>query len=217
MTEPVRVLIVEDHPLYRHAVRSLIEGMEGWRVVAAYGEAEPALVDALDADLVVLDLAIPGLHGIDALRLFKEANPELAVVVLTMSEEAAVVSAAIRAGAQGYLVKGSEPEDIERALHSVARGHVVLDEQIAPALLAQAASRVPSAAATAFPTLSPRELEVLDLVAAGRSNAEIAAALFVSPKTARNHVSNLLTKLGLSRLEAGSRARDAGLGRGVPG
>lgn len=213
MTDLVRVLIVEDHPLYRHAVSSLVDGMEGWQVVGAYGEAEPALAAANDADLVVLDLAMPGLDGIDATRLFKAANPGLAVVVLTMSEEPAVVSAAVRAGAQGYLVKGSEPEDIERALRSVARGQVVFGEQVASALLAQAAGRVPSAAASAFPTLSPRELEVLDLLAAGRSNTEIANALFVSPKTARNHVSNVLAKLGLGRLEAGVRAREAGLGR----
>jgi DNA-binding NarL/FixJ family response regulator len=187
--------------------------MEGWQVVASYGDAEAALPRAGDADLVVLDLGLPGIDGIEATRLFRQANPALAVVVLTMSEEPAVLSGAIKAGAQGYLVKGSEPDDIERALWSVARGQAVFGEQVAAALLAQAGARTSSAAAATFPTLSARELEVLDLIAAGRSNAEIAHALFVSPKTARNHVSNILTKLGGTRAEAVARARDAGLGR----
>jgi DNA-binding NarL/FixJ family response regulator len=213
MSEPLRVLVVEDHPLYRQAVTSLVDGMEGWQVVASYGDAEAALPRAGDADLVVLDLGLPGIDGIEATRLFRQANPALAVVVLTMSEEPAVLSGAIKAGAQGYLVKGSEPDDIERALWSVARGQAVFGEQVAAALLAQAGARTSSAAAATFPTLSARELEVLDLIAAGRSNAEIAHALFVSPKTARNHVSNILTKLGGTRAEAVARARDAGLGR----
>jgi DNA-binding NarL/FixJ family response regulator len=214
VSDLVRVLVVEDHPLYRQAVSSLVDAMEGWQVIGAYGDAERALPRAQEAELVLLDLTLPGIDGIDAARLLKAANPGLAVVVLTMSQEPAVVSAAVRAGACGFLVKGAEPEDIERALRSVARGHVVFDAQVAPALLASAGARASSAAAVAFPALSARELEVLDLLAAGRSNAEIAGSLFVSDKTARNHVSNILVKLGVGRLEAAARGRAAGLGRG---
>jgi len=133
--------------------------------------------------------------------------------VLTMSEQTPVLTAAVRAGASGYLVKGSEPEDIERAMRAVAHGQVVFGEQVAAAVLAQAGRRTTVAAESLFPMLSGREVEVLDLVAAGRSNAEIAASLVVSPKTAKNHVSSILTKLGCTRPEAVARARDAGLGR----
>jgi len=213
MTESVRVLVVEDHPLYRQAVTSLVDGMDGWQVIGAYADAETAIPHALEADLVVLDLGLPGVDGIEATRLFNKANPEVAILVLTMSHETPLLTAAVRAGAQGYLVKGSEPEDIERALRAVARGQVVFGEQVAAAVLAQAGRRTTVAADSLFPMLSGREVEVLDLVAAGKSNAEIASSLFVSPKTAKNHVSSILAKLGCTRLEAVARARDAGLGR----
>lgn len=213
MTESVRVLVVEDHPLYRQAVTSLVDGMAGWQVLGAYADAETAMPQALEADLVVLDLGLPGIDGIEATRLFKAANPHVAILVLTMSHETPLITAAVRAGAQGYLVKGSEPEDIERALRAVARGQVVFGEQVATAVLAQAGRRTTVAADSLFPMLSGREVEVLDLIAAGKSNAEIAASLFVSPKTAKNHVSNILAKLGCTRPEAVVRARDAGLGR----
>lgn len=213
MADTVRVLVVEDHPLYRQAVASLVNGIVGWQVVGAHADAETALPHALDADLVVLDLGLPGVDGIEATRLFKAANPALAVVVLTMSHETPLLTAALRAGAQGYLVKGSEPEDIERALRAVARGQVVFDEKVAPAVLEHAGRRTTVVADSLFPMLSSREVEVLDLVAAGRSNSEIAASLVVSPKTVRNHVSSILTKLGCTRPEAVARARDAGLGR----
>lgn len=213
MPESVRVLVVEDHPLYRQAVTSLVEGMVDWQVIGSYADAESALPFVADADLAVLDLGLPGVDGIEATGLFKAANPAISILVLTMSEDVAVLTAAVRAGASGYLVKGSEPEDIERALRSVARGQVVFGEQVAAVVLAQTARRSTSAASSAFPMLSSREVEVLDLIAAGRSNAEIAAALVVSPKTAKNHVSSILTKLGCTRPEAVARARDAGLGR----
>jgi DNA-binding NarL/FixJ family response regulator len=135
------------------------------------------------------------------------------VLVLTMSEDASVLAAALRAGAHGYLVKGAEPPDIERALRSVAAGQAIFGEEVAAALLSQASRRSRAAVDASFPELTGRELEVLELVAAGRTNQEIADQLFVSPKTARNHVSAVLSKLGVSsRAEAVARARDAGLG-----
>ena len=213
MRRTTRVLVVEDHPLYRQAVVSLVNGMDGWEVIGSHGAAESSVEQAAEADLIVLDLGLPGMDGLSAIRLFAEANPDAAVLVLTMSDEPAILAAAVRAGAQGYLVKGSEPDDIERALRGVASGQAIFGEQVAAAVLEQAARRVPAASDAAFPSLTQRETEVLDLIAAGRSNAEIAAILFVSPKTARNHVSNVLTKLGGSRAEAIARARDAGLGR----
>ncbi len=208
-----RVIVVEDHPLYRQAMVSLVNGMDGWDVIGSHGVAESAVEQASEADLIVLDLGLPGLGGLEAIRLFAEANADAKVLVLTMSDEPAILAAAVRAGAQGYLVKGSEPDDIERALRSVARGQAIFGEQVAAVVLEQAARRVPAASGSSFPSLTQREIEVLDLIAAGRSNAEIAGILFVSPKTARNHVSNVLSKLGGSRAEAIARARDVGFGR----
>lgn len=210
-----RVVVVEDHPLYRGAVVSLVDGLPGFEVVADHADAESALASVADdrPDLVVLDLALPGIDGITALGRFAALDPPPRVLVLTMSEDPAVLAGAVRAGAHGYVVKGSEPDDIARALQGVARGQVVFGEQVALAALSQAAGRAPTGAAAAFPLLTAREVDVLDLLARGRDNAEIAAALFVSPKTARNHVSSILGKLGAAtRAEAVARARDAGLG-----
>jgi DNA-binding NarL/FixJ family response regulator len=209
-----QVLVIEDHPLYRTALVDLVGAMSGWTVAGQYADAESALADPIDADVVLLDLGLPGMDGLAAIGALREQRPRSAVLVLTMNEEPAILTAAIRAGAHGYLVKGAEPEDIERALQGVARGQAVFGEQVAGALLAQAARRSPAAGPSSFPQLTSREVEVLDLVTSGRTNTEIAEALFVTPKTARNHVSAVLTKLGVtSRTEAAARGREAGLGR----
>jgi DNA-binding NarL/FixJ family response regulator len=212
MTDTARVLVVEDHPLYRQAVVGLVEEL-GWSVAGAFGDLESALPAIPGADLVVLDLGLPGIEGVDAIRAVRSANDLAPVLVLTMTADPAVLGAAVRAGATGYLVKGAEPDDITRALVGALRGQAVLDQRLAASMFEQARLRPPGAAVRAFPTLTERELEVLDLVAAGRSNTEIARALVLSDKTARNHVSNILTKLGLTRSEAIARARDTGMGR----
>ena len=212
---PVRVMVVEDHPLYRAAVVTLIDGLAGFEVVSAHGDADTALAASAPTppDVVVLDLALPGTDGITALGSFSSLAPTPAVLVLTMSEDPPVLAAAVRAGARGYVVKGSEPEDIARALQAVARGQVVFGSQVAGALLAQASGRAHTGPAAAFPELTTREVDVLDLVARGRSNDEIATTLFLSPKTVRNHVSAVLGKLGVStRAEAVATARDKGFG-----
>ena len=214
-TAPVRVMVVEDHPLYRAAVVSLTDGLAGFEVVGAYGDAESALAAAVDdpPDVVVLDLALPGTDGISALGRFRALTPEPSVLVLTMSEDPAVLGTAVRAGARGYVVKGAEPEDIALALQGVARGQVVFGAQVATAVLARASAQSRSMPGAVFPGLTTRELDVLDLLSRGRGNAEIAATLFLSPKTVRNHVSAVLGKLGVStRAEAVARARDRGLG-----
>lgn len=210
-----RVVVVEDHPLYRDAVVSLVRGLSGCEVVGSHPDAESALAAAAEErpDVVVLDLALPGMDGITALSRFQSIHPTPSVLVLTMSEDPPVLAAALRAGARGYVVKGAEPDDIARALQGVARGQVVFGQQIAIAALALASGRAPSGPAAAFPGLTAREVDVLSLLAEGRSNADIAAVLFVSPKTARNHVSSILGKLGVTtRAEAVARSRDAGFG-----
>jgi DNA-binding NarL/FixJ family response regulator len=212
---PVRVVVVEDHPLYRAAVVALVDGLAGFAVVGAYGDADAALLAAAadPPDVVVLDLALPGTDGLSALGRFRALTPEPAVMVLTMSEEPPVLAAAVRAGARGYVVKGAEPEDIARALEGVARGQVVFGAQVAAAVLAQASGRSPTGPGASFPGLTTRELDVLDLLSRGRSNHEIASVLFLSPKTVRNHVSAVLGKIGVTtRAEAVAKARDKGLG-----
>lgn len=212
MADLVRVLIIEDHPLYCRAIVALVSAMDGWEVVAACGDATSALQHAPAADVAVLDLGLPDMDGTTALRELLDAAPSLRVLVLTMSEDPTALAAVLRHGAHGYLVKGAEPEDIERGLRAVARDQMVLDAALAAAAL-DPPPRSPAVVDLAFPMLTRREVEVLDLVADGRSNADIAAALVVSPKTARNHVSNVLSKLGWTRNEAIARARDAGLGQ----
>jgi DNA-binding NarL/FixJ family response regulator len=208
-----RVLVVEDHPLYRRALAQLVTDMD-WALTGAVGSAEEALEEIGSADVVLLDLGLPGMDGLTALRHLRGRNPAVAVLVLTMTDDPGVLSAAVRAGAAGYLVKGSEPEDIERALRGVAGGQAVFTGDLATAALAGARGPAETARRR-FPSLTDRELEVLDLVAAGCGNQQIAATLVLSEKTARNHVSNILTKLGLTRLQAVAAARDAGLGHGV--
>lgn len=211
----MRVVVVEDHPLYRAAVVSLAAGLPGFEVVGAYGDADAALAAAAvdSPDVVVLDLSLPGTDGISALGSFRALEPAPSVLVLTMSEDPPVLAAAVRAGARGYVVKGAEPDDIALALRSVARGLVVFGSQVSGAVMAQASGRSRTGPAAVFPELTTREADVLDLLARGRSNQEIASALFLSPKTVRNHVSAVLAKLGVAtRSEAVARARDKGLG-----
>jgi DNA-binding NarL/FixJ family response regulator len=159
-----------------------------------------------------MDVQMPELNGIEATRRLATEAPEVGVVVLTMSEDDGTVFAAVRAGARGYLVKGAEQDEIVRAITAVAAGGVVFGASLARRI-AEFFAAGPAAPTDAFPQLTSREREILDLVAAGRSNSQIAATLYLSPKTVRNNVSNVFTKLQVAdRAEAIVRAREAGLG-----
>ncbi|HET7352360.1 MAG TPA: response regulator transcription factor [Marmoricola sp.] len=211
----VRVLVVDDHPLYREGLVGAIATMAGKEVVGEAGDGEEAvrLAAELQPDVVVMDLHMPGMNGVDATRAVTARHPEVAVLVLTMLEGDDSVFAAVRAGARGYLLKGADRAEINRALDAVAHGEVVFSASIASRVLAYFAGGGGTAAATPFPQLTEREREILDLVARGLTNAEIARRLVVSDKTVRNHVSNVFAKLHVSgRAEAVARARDAGLG-----
>jgi DNA-binding NarL/FixJ family response regulator len=214
---PLRVVIVDDHPLYREGLVTAMSAMPGVTVVgeAADGEQAVERVAALRPHVVVMDLHMPVLNGIDATRRIAAEHPAVAVLVLTMLEGDDSVFAAMRAGARGYLLKGADRAEIARAIAGVANGEVVFSAGIASRVLAFFAAG--SAGATGslepFPQLTEREREVLDLVARGLTNAEIARRLVVSDKTVRNHVSNVFAKLQVAgRAEAVARARDAGLG-----
>jgi DNA-binding NarL/FixJ family response regulator len=214
--EPTRVVLVDDHPVYRDGLRMLLESIDEVDVVAVAEDGAEAIgvVEQADPDVVVMDVQMPGLDGIAATRELTTRHPHLAVVVLTMSEDDETVFSAMRAGARGYLVKGSSQHEIVRAIRSVDSGELVFGAAVAQRVAAYFAGRPPSVDAPAFPQLTEREREILDLLAAGRSNPQIAQALFLSPKTVRNNVSNIFAKLQVAdRSEAIVRARDAGLGR----
>ena len=209
------MLIADDHPVFRQGLRSALEGDGGFQIV---GEAETG-AEAIEAalehqpDVVAMDVQMPDRNGIEATREIVTQSPHIGVLVLTMFEDDDSVFAAMRAGARGYLLKGSDHEEIVRAIRAVAAGEAIFGPAIATRLMAYFAAS-PDGPAQAFPELTSREREVLELIAEGRSNAEIAGRLVLSQKTVRNHVSNVFTKLQvLDRAQAIVKAREAGFGR----
>lgn len=215
--EPVRVLVCDDHPVYRDGLRMLLDSLPGLEVVGVAADGSEALQQTADLqpDVVVMDLQMPGLNGIEASARITAEHPHVAVLVLTMYDDDDSVFAAMRAGARGYLLKGAAQDVIARAVLSVASGEAIFGPAVARKVAAYFSGGAPAAAPVeAFPQLTPREREVLDLLAAGRTNAQIASTLYLSPKTVRNNVSNIFAKLQVAgRSEAIIQARDAGLGR----
>lgn len=213
--EEIRVVLADDHPIYRDGLAALLGSVDGIRVVGTASTGAEAVAAAAEhePDVVVMDVSMPVMNGIDATRAVTTAHPHVGVVVVTMSEDDATVFAAMQAGARGYLLKGANQAEIVRAITAVSRGEAIFGPALARRI-ADFFSATAPVAETAFPQLTSREREILDLVAAGRSNAQIAAALYLSPKTVRNNVSNVFAKLHVAdRAEAIVRARDAGLGR----
>ena len=216
MTAPVRVLIADDHPVFRDGLASLLAPLPQIEVVgtAADGLEAVALAARLEPDVAVMDIAMPGLDGIEATRRVVAAQPGTRVLVFTMGEDEATLLAAVRAGARGYLLKGAEQAEGVQAIASVPAGGVVFGAALADRVATQLAAPAPATPAPpAFPGLSEREREILDRVAAGRSNGQIAAELYLSPKTVRNNVSMIMAKVGAAdRADLIIRARSAGLG-----
>lgn len=209
-----RVLIADDHPLFREGLEAALSAIDGVEVVgvAADGGDVVAKAAELEPDIVVMDMHMPELSGVEACRRIRREQPAVAVLMLTMVEGDASVSAALRAGAQGYLLKGAERAEIAQALAVVGDGGVYLPAALAsrvPQLLGSS----PAGPQDTFPQLTPRELEILGLVADGLSNTAIASRLYLSPKTVRNLLSSVVGKLhARDREHVIEIARDAGLG-----
>lgn len=215
MSERIRVLIADDHPLFRGGLRSLLESVADMEVVgeATAGEEAVELAHSSRPDVVVMDLNMPGLNGIEATRRILETTDDVHVLVMTMHEDDEAVFAALRAGAHGYQLKGALQAETLRAIRAVANGEAILGPTIAVRLQGYLTSPPAADPADAFPHLTEREIEVLELLAERCTNAEIAAKLFLSQKTVRNYVSGILAKLQVAdRAEARLVARAAGMG-----
>jgi DNA-binding NarL/FixJ family response regulator len=217
MKDAVRVLIADDHPLFREGMRGRLDRMGDIAVVgeASGGDEAVRLSRELEPHVVLMDIKMPGLNGIEATREILRTNPRVGVLMLTMFEDDDSVFAAMRAGARGYLLKDSGGEGVVHAIRAVTSGEAVFGPGVAERIIGFFS--VPRPAQRAFPELTEREEEILVLVARGKSNQEIASRLFVSVKTVRNHVSNILLKLQVAdRAQAVIRARDAGIGGNGP-
>jgi len=214
--EPIQVLICDDHGDFRTGLRALLDTAAGLEVVgeAADGREAVTAAAALQPDVILMDLNMPGVNGVDATRQIVATSPHIGVIVLTMIEDDDSVFAALRAGARGYLLKGARKADIVRAVHAVADGEAVFGPAVAKRLMRYFATPEPATPPSAFPQLTLREHEILRLMAEHLTNMEIASRLDLRPKTIRNNVSNIFTKLQVTdRAQAIIAARQAGLGR----
>jgi DNA-binding NarL/FixJ family response regulator len=213
--EPIRVLIADDHPHFRDGLRALLLSASDLEVVGEAGDGEEAtsLAAELQPDLILMDLTMPGVGGIEATRRILRTSPHIAILVISMFEGDDSIFAALQAGARGYLLKGALKAEILRSIRAVSSGEAIFGPTIAKRLMQYFASPHPTAPKDAFPELTEREREILTLIAQHETNPEIAKRLHLSPKTIRNHVSNIFTKLQVAdRAQAIIRAREAGLG-----
>ncbi|HEX9373402.1 MAG TPA: response regulator transcription factor [Roseiflexaceae bacterium] len=212
--EKIRILIADDHPLFRDGLRTLLNSVAGTEVVgeATSGEEAISLSASLQPDIVLMDINMPAVNGIEATRRILQTSPHIGVLVVTMFEDDDSVFSAMRAGARGYLLKGADQAEVLRAIHAVASGEAIFSPAIAIRLMRFFATPRPTAPAQAFPELTDREREILTLIAQGHNNNDIADRLVLSPKTIRNNVSNIFSKLQVAdRAQAIVRARAAGL------
>lgn len=217
MSDIIRVLLVDDHPIFRGGMRLALTDIPDAQLVgeAATGEEAVAMSADLLPDVVLMDLNLPGIDGITATQRLLEVCPNVSVLVLTMLDDDDSVFSAMRAGARGYVVKGADQDEIVRAVQAVSRGEAIFSPSVAAKVIAyfSAATRPTAPPKALFPGLTARELEILDLIAAGENNTTIAARLYLSPKTVRNHITNVFSKLQVAdRAEAIVRARQAGYG-----
>lgn len=213
MSQDLTILIADDHPVFRFGLRALLEAGDGFEVVgeAQTGSEAVAMAAELQPRVILMDINMPGINGIEATSQIMGHGADTAVLMLTMFDDDTVFSA-MRAGARGYLLKGSEGQETLNAIRTVAAGGVIFSPGIAERMLNYFAAGPPEKTVKIFPELTAREREILQLIATGYTNNSIAEKLVLSPKTVRNQVSNILSKLQVaSRAEAIIKAREAGL------
>ncbi len=211
----LRVLIADDHPMFRQGLRTVIDAHPSIEVIGEATSGQEAIesCEQLQPDVVLMDIRMPGINGIEATRRILQTSPHIRVLILTMFQDEASVFTAMRAGARGYVLKDADKEDILRALFAVGRGEAIFSPEVATRIVDFFAASHPAAPRQAFPSLTEREREILYLVAKGEPNAEIATRLSLSAKSVSNYVSNILGKLQVAdRTAAIVRAREAGLG-----
>ena len=215
--ERIRVLIADDHALFREGLHGLLDSVADTDVVGEATSGAEAITQAktLQPEVILMDIKMPGLNGIEATREIVAACPHIGILMVTMLEEDESVFAAMRAGARGYVLKGANQAELLRAIRAVASGEAIFGPGIARRVLGFFAAARPTAPSRLFPELSERERELLALIAQGRSNQEIAEQVGLTLKTVRNHVSNIFSKLQVvDRAQAVLRAREAGWGEG---
>lgn len=213
--ETIRVVIADDHAHFREGLHALLRSAPDVETVgeAETGDGVVELAARLQPDVILMDLQMPGLNGIDATRKIVHTSPHIAILVISMFEDDDSIFAALQAGARGYLLKGALTAEILRAIHAVSRGEAIFGTAIATRLTRYFSMSRSLAPPNVFPELTEREGEILELIAQHQTNPEIARRLSLSPKTVRNHVSNIFSKLQVAdRAEAIIRAREAGLG-----
>jgi DNA-binding NarL/FixJ family response regulator len=211
----MQILIVEDHPMFRDGLRRMLETVEEFEVVgeAVTGEDAVELVKQIKPNIILMDLNLPKMSGIEATKQIVGIQPDTGILVLTMFDDDSSVFAAMRAGARGYLLKEANRNEIVRAIQAVGEGEAIFSPAIARRMMYYFEAKTKAVQVDVFPQLTEREREVLDHIARGENNTEIATELGLNPKTVRNHVSNILSKLHASdRAQAIIMAREAGLG-----
>jgi len=213
--EILQILIADDHQLFRDGIRTLLLAAPDMQLVgeAETGDQAVSLTGQLQPDVVLMDIQMPGINGIEATRQIVHDSPHVAVLMVTMFDDDHSVFSAMRAGARGYVLKGAKHEDMLRAIRAAGNGEAIFSPTVAARMMDFFAGMRPTKLPEVFPELSDREREVLNLIAEGYKNPEIAEELVLSPKTVRNHVSNILSKLQVAdRAQAILKAREAGLG-----
>ena len=213
--EQLRVLIADDHPMFRHGVQTLLTSTPGLAVAgeARTGQEAIDLADKLQPDIILMDLQMPEVNGIEATRQILTASPQIRILMVTMFEDDASVFTAMKAGARGYILKDADKPDILRAINAVGNGEAIFSPAIASRVLNFFTTPRPTQAVIAFPQLTEREREILNLIAQGHANQDIARRLVLTHSTVRNYVSSIFSKLQVAdRAHAIVRARQAGLG-----
>jgi len=216
MERTIRVLVADDHAVFREGLRAVLSPEPDMDVVGEAATGKEAVVRAaeLGPDVILMDIQMPGINGIEATRRILDANSHIGVVVLTMFEDDDSVFSAMRAGARGYVLKGAPPSEILMVARAVAGGEAHFGPEIARRLVDFFSTPKAATPEEALPELTARERDILGLIAQGQTNATIAARLFVSPHTVRNHITHIFAKLQVAdRAQAIIRAREAGLGR----